>query len=195
MDLRTETIHYRQPMEILRSLGKEARQQLDADEERLIAWRWAQDVVVPKLEAMLVELEAQVERAGERLAKAEEVLTAAELAIREAQHRLERAQERSGEALGGSMQGQGGVNARFPPLGESQLAESELEGGEALREMQHAVTNRGTAQRKLEEAEHRMKDCQRLLAHFHELRRPETPTLDLLWALMDGEREGRGTGQ
>jgi hypothetical protein len=192
MDLKSETIHYRQPKEILRSLGKEARQQIDADEERLIAWRWAKDVIVPKLEAMLVELKAQMERAGERLAQAEGALAARELALREAQRQLERALDRSGVAPGSLEEQEGGADARFGTSEESQFADLELGVRDARRELQYVVTHRGTAQRTFQDAEHCVKDCQRLLTRFREMERPETPTLDLLWSLMDGARKADG---
>ncbi len=192
MELRTETVHYRRPKEILDALGREARQQIDADEERLIAWRWARETIVPKLEAMLVELEAQVERSGEQLARAEDALAAAELEVGEAQRQLTRARDLSGEPMSSFPQRKRDVPVPFGPPGGGRFADLELGIRDAQRELEHALTDRGTVQRKFQDAEDHVKSCRRLLVHFQELKRPKTPTLDLLWSLMSGERQAGG---
>ena len=199
MDMDLATIAFKQPHELLARLERDARGHLRDEASRLVAWDQARELAQERkrqlegLKQALQQAAEDLENAEARQLSARAELAAAEKALREA--REEDRKVREGRAsvpmqVGGvhgapiPMQ-QGGVFIR--PERPRSLASAELRLEGARGKLRQVDGDVGLAQSQHRDSRDRVQACQRHRAAFEDQARPETPALDKLWSLMEGE--------
>ncbi len=204
MALSLEAIHRLKPKAWLRHLESEARSQLLDEGARLVAWQRTTEAIA-QLEAMLKRVGPAAEGAERRRDQAASVVSEAKAKLGEAVEALRRAERAKREVRYAAQEpiqvgslydpyvrgpmARGGAAPHVREEGPS-IAALERRVKDAQRQVWQAEREQERAETAWRGAEERASACRRFLEALRDRERPETPTLDLLWSLMRGGKEG-----